>query len=460
MRILKIALCALLAALLTFGALAEEETPEAPEESVVEQAEEVKEEKKPDETPREAPVEKTVERSAEASSDSEAATSRGDDEPPSEAKASEEETEKTSEETESEQGEPEETTDDSSVNEPEAVSDEKTDEATGEKDDKDTDGESDETPDAGPVKLILSITQLQGAENVDGVFRLMRGQPASMTFSWNNSEVWESFNVRLADSQGEGSASGQTDTSYTVDLSALSSGHYEFIVEAVAQGAVAASAQYAFELSAGGGPGGGGSGGGGAEEGMEEGGFSGGHGGGSRSGGSGGSGGGSSEAAGDQGFHVTAGQALTDSHTSGTKDMRRYGAVELNVEDAEMSKLTLDGTSLDVMLDDGKGVFTAGVEANKLILTAASGNVWRVSGRALRTLSDSGVKALVLRTGDWTREMTTTPALQGGVYANLRAEGCVSGDFNYQISGEGTLVTAADRTYRLNGTGALEPVEG
>ena len=62
--------------------------------------------------------------------------------------------------------------------------------------------------------------------------------------------------------------------------------------------------------------------------------------------------------------------------------------------------------------------------------------------------------------GEDSCEMTTVPMLRGSVYARLRAEGLVSGDFEYQITGDATLVTVADRVYRLDGTGELQPAEG
>ena len=83
--------------------------------------------------------------------------------------------------------------------------------------------------------------------------------------------------------------------------------------------------------------------------------------GGGRPSGSGAKGGGSDEAQ-EQGFTITPGEALTNTHTSGDKDMRLYGAVVLALDDtAAMTRLTLDGTALDIRLSDDSP-FTASID--------------------------------------------------------------------------------------------------
>ena len=162
-----------------------------------------------------------------------------------------------------------------------------------------------------------------------------------------------------------------------------------------------------------------------------------------------------------QGFRVTPGEALVSTHISGTRDMRIYGTVALTLDtDGAMTELVLGGTPLGIVLDGGDAAFTGIVEGDTLTLAAEAGEIWTLNGRALKTLSASGIARLVLCAGTGRVELDTAQALQGDVYARLRSEGFVSGDYNYQISDAGIRITVAGSAYRLGDTGELTPMEG
>ena len=152
----------------------------------------------------------------------------------------------------------------------------------------------------------------------------------------------------------------------------------------------------------------------------------------------------------DQGFRVTPGEALTDSHVSGSKDMRLYGMVQREVSANAMTTLTMDGAQLDVALDAGKGFFAA-CEDGVLVLTPeAEGETWTISGLALKILGRSGIESIRLMLADECMEISTGWSLQGSEYARLCAEGYVSKDYTFTITRAETLVEAAGRTYRIN----------
>ncbi len=177
--------------------------------------------------------------------------------------------------------------------------------------------------------------------------------------------------------------------------------------------------------------------------------------GGGRSSGGGAKGGGA-DAAQDQGFTITPGEALTNTHTSGDKDMRLYGAVTLALDDAAaMTCLTLDGTALDIRLSDDSP-FTASIEDGALALTpAGNAEAWLLNGGALKTLARSGIDTLKLILNDATVDFPTQPTLSGSNYAALRSAGWASGDYRYAVTANGVTLTVGDRTYALADTGEL-----
>lgn len=64
-----------------------------------------------------------------------------------------------------------------------------------------------------------------------------------------------------------------------------------------------------------------------------------------------------------------------------------------------MTKLILDETELDVILDNGDAAFTVAASNGKdaLLLTPVEeGNCWQISGAALKKLNRSGVNMVTL----------------------------------------------------------------
>ena len=177
--------------------------------------------------------------------------------------------------------------------------------------------------------------------------------------------------------------------------------------------------------------------------------------GGGRSSGGGAKGGGS-DGAQEQGFTITPGEALTNTHTSGDKDMRLYGAVTLALDDAAaMTRLTLDGTALDIRLSDDSP-FTASIENGTLSLVpAGDAEAWLLNGGALKTLARSGIESLRLTLNEATVDFPTQPTLTGSNYAALRSAGWASGDYRYAVTANGVTLTVGDRTYVLADTGEL-----
>lgn len=160
-------------------------------------------------------------------------------------------------------------------------------------------------------------------------------------------------------------------------------------------------------------------------------------------------------------FRVTPGEALTDDHASGTKNMTLYGTVALEVEETPMQALTVGGVALDVTLDSGLQPFTASIEESCLILTPeAEGEQWQLSGAALKTLCNSGIEALILVVDDSKIALETGTELSGAVYGKLCAAGYVSKDYLWQVDARGTEITVGDARYRLNASGELEPLGG
>lgn len=153
----------------------------------------------------------------------------------------------------------------------------------------------------------------------------------------------------------------------------------------------------------------------------------------------------------EQGFRVTPGEALTDSHASGTKDMRLYGSVNPEAQQEAMTVLTLDGVELDVSLDGQTSAFFAACEDGVLILTPeGEGKAWSVGAFALKTLGKSGIETVRLMFGEEYVELSTRRQLQGAEYAKLCAAGYVSKDYTLTVYLEDTLVSVAEKVYTIN----------
>ena len=289
--------------------------------------------------------------------------------------------------------------------------------------------------------LTLSITDPKGLALTDGVYVIDPSKVTSLTFAWQTRAACEKYRVAVS---GDVYSAVTTDTALTLPLEKLAAGQYTLTVEAMKGDRAVARAELTFRIDdAGQKP-----------EGQQPQGSMP-----KRSGAQGGAQGDGAEAA--QGFRVTPGEALVSTHISGTRDMRIYGTVALTLDtDDAMTELVLGGTPLGIVLDGGDAAFTGIVEGGTLTLAAEAGEIWTLNGRALKTLSASGIARLVLCAGTGRVELDTAQALQGDVYARLRSEGFVSGDYNYQISDAGIRITVAGSAYRLGDAGELTPMEG
>lgn len=162
----------------------------------------------------------------------------------------------------------------------------------------------------------------------------------------------------------------------------------------------------------------------------------------------------------EQGFTVVPGEALTDSHASGTEDASLYGSLPLELAAEAETALTLDGIELDVTLADG-GAFTASLDGDVLTLTPESGGgEWRIGGLALRTLRLSGVRELRLVVGGEAVALGTEAEFSGAAYGALRAAGYVSKDFVWQVTASATTVAVDGEEYEIGADGTLVPLGG
>ena len=294
-------------------------------------------------------------------------------------------------------------------------------------------------------ELTVSITDPQGLAPVDGVYDIDPSKVKSLTFSWQYAAECDRYQVDIS---GGIYSDKTTDTSLTLALDKLAAGQYTLSVSAIRDDKTVAQGQLTFKISDGQQSGDQPPADGMPKGGMPKGGMP-----------KGGTQGGASEA--EQGFHVTPGEALVSTHTSGSRDMTLYGTVALTLNDgAEMTELTLGGTPLGVMLDGGAKAFTASIDGGTLTLTSDTDGVWTLNGRTLKVLSGSGIDLLVLQAGGCSAELATALTMQGAVYARLSSAGIVSADYDYQIDDAGIRITVAGSAYRLDGTGALIPMEG
>lgn len=135
---------------------------------------------------------------------------------------------------------------------------------------------------------------------------------------------------------------------------------------------------------------------------------------------------------------VTPGEALTSSHSSGTKNTSIYGTVALESDSTAMSTLVLGGETLNIALDGG--TFTAAITENHLDLHSdtADGQTWTLDGLALRTLSKSGIETLRLIAGDSAILVPTSGFLSGTTYESLRARGYTDNVLKYTLTYNGS----------------------
>ena len=143
---------------------------------------------------------------------------------------------------------------------------------------------------------------------------------------------------------------------------------------------------------------------------------------------------------------VIPGQALTSSHSAGDKDMALYGALDAAALDDrdDLTALTdEDGEPvLSALAQDGAAqTFSAALDEATLTLTAGEGAVWQMNGYALRMLERGGVERLRLVTPEGECALATSSWLRGEEYGYLRAQGCVSQDFDVTIAPASGAIT-------------------
>ena len=143
---------------------------------------------------------------------------------------------------------------------------------------------------------------------------------------------------------------------------------------------------------------------------------------------------------------VIPGQALTSSHSAGDKDMALYGALDAAALDGRDDLTALTGEDgepvLSALAQDGAAqTFSAALDEATLTLSAGEGAVWQMNGYALRMLERGGVERLRLVTPEGECALATSSWLRGEEYGYLRAQGCVSQDFDVTIAPASGAIT-------------------
>lgn len=147
---------------------------------------------------------------------------------------------------------------------------------------------------------------------------------------------------------------------------------------------------------------------------------------------------------------VTPGKALTSGHEEGSRDDSLYNTVAIVPISSAMKTLTLDGTELDVTLDDGKSLFTAEQTEKGLCLhPVETGECWRISLAALGLLKRSGVSQLELALNGQHFQLATDWEATGRVYAQLKAQGLSSKHFILLLDEKGMRLSVDGTVYRL-----------
>ena len=306
-------------------------------------------------------------------------------------------------------------------------------------------------PTPGPISEGGPVISVENVMEVDGVWQVSYSTLEDLiAFTWQPVEGAAQYILWLASAEGALTALEPTaQTRLEIAASTCAEGVWTLYAGAVLADGSIAWGSAAFQLTQGGG--------------MPGGGFPGGFPGGSFDlSGILGSLGGMGEMNGEmeQGFTVVPGEALTDSHASGTEDASLYGSLPLELAAEAETALTLDGVELDVSLADG-GAFTASLDGDVLTLTPESGGgEWRIGGLALITLRLSGVRELRLVVGGEAVALGTEAEFSGAAYGALRAAGYVSKDFVWQVTASATTVAVDGEEYEIGADGTLVPLGG
>lgn len=285
-----------------------------------------------------------------------------------------------------------------------------------------------------PVGLLIEIsgendTLMQG----DWYMVSITSQEEEIEFIWQEVEGAQLYALELLDSENELVTTGETtETKLNIPAEKVLSGRYTLRVAARSARETLLEGEIVFQLGMGGQMG----------QGMGQ--MMGGGMGGGQKGGMPGQ---MDDMQQEQSLKITPGESLTDSHSSGTKSLRAFGAVEKSVAEEEMEVLCLGGEELEISLAEGSA-FTALIKENTLELISQQQDArWQINMRALDVLKRSGIDLLVLD-GE---ELETSFAMEGALYGSLRAKGMVSGSFTLLLAGEERSIVAGTERYGLNG---------
>ena len=158
-----------------------------------------------------------------------------------------------------------------------------------------------------------------------------------------------------------------------------------------------------------------------------------------------------------QGFHVTPGSSLINSHTNGDKDARLYGSVEISASAEPTERLSLGNTEI---VSDGDGFTVALAEGALTLAPVSACEAWTFSAKALKTLRRSGVHTLTLFAGGRRIEFSTDLQMKGDIYAALSARGIVSKDYAFTVTADGTRVAVAGEQYLFTADNELAKIGG
>lgn len=164
----------------------------------------------------------------------------------------------------------------------------------------------------------------------------------------------------------------------------------------------------------------------------------------------------------EQGFRITPGVALTDSHSSGSMNGRDYRAVAIAESAEPLTALELSASQSRITLDGGASSFLAELsqqEARLALIPAEGGACWETSLLALETLSASGVDRVDFHLDGGVQSIDTDLELAGAIYGGLRAQGLVDKDFQICISAQGVCVRVAGCEYQISGGELTAPGE-
>lgn len=147
---------------------------------------------------------------------------------------------------------------------------------------------------------------------------------------------------------------------------------------------------------------------------------------------------------------VTPGKALTSGHEEGNRDDSLYNTVAILPETSAMTCLTLDGTELEITLDEGDNPFTAETVDETLCLTPVeAGECWHISLAALNLLNRSGISQLNLMLNEQNYTVVTDWEPVGRVYAQLKAQGLSSTHFILLMDENGINLSVDGTVYRV-----------